>query len=113
MDDICECKDIFVVRGDILEVSFKFTSVPKEAISRVLFRTYSGYLEVELAYSDEQDAYVLRMESDFTDNLIPAIASYDLVIELADNNLLTAVHEGLFAVLKKKNWAEECQNDGN
>lgn len=112
MSEICECKDVLVIRGDVLEITFNFTNIPQEAVSRVLFRTCCGRLEVECVYSEDSQGYVLRLESEVTDGLTPVISSYDLVVELADGNFLTVIHEGLFAVLKKKNWVEECQGDG-
>lgn len=106
MENICEAKDIMVVQGDILEAYFQFTGLERTAVDKVYFVSRGEQLEVECPYVDDA-GYCLRLTSEQTENFVPKICSYDLIAKLTDGNILTALRQRIFAVLKKRNPLQE------
>ena len=103
MSDICKRKDVMVIQGDILEVYFELNGIAPAVVKSAYFESNMTQLYVECPYSSIYDGYCLRLTSDITQSLTPTIGSYDLTVEFIDGNKITVIHEGMFAVLKKRN----------
>lgn len=95
--------NLSVVQGDILEVYFILEGISSEEISSVFFSCAEQSISEECEYSEEEGGYRLRLESDVTEGLAPIYGSYDLTVRFSDGNDFTALYEGDFAVLKKRN----------
>lgn len=98
-----DCQDIIFIQGDVLEIYFCFENIDPSLFRRAIFKSEKANLYVECPYSSQRGGWCLRLTSEQTELLKPTIASYDLLLELADGNLLTVAHEVGFAVLKKRN----------
>lgn len=112
MGDFCKPKDVMVMQGDILEVYFELDGIAPEAVKTVYFSSDKANLLVYCPYSQFRDGYCLRIGSEYTELMRPIICSYDLTVEFYDGNRITVIHEGCFAVLKKRNFIEE-DDDGS
>lgn len=98
-----DCQDIMFIQGDVVEVWFYFEDLEPKSVTRAILKSEKANLYVECPYSEVRGGFCFRLESEQTELLKPTIASYDLLLELADGNLLTVAHEVGFAVLKKRN----------
>lgn len=113
MEDFCKRIDIMFIQGDIVDVTFELPNMPRESVSKVLVNAKGLGLSIECPYADYAGGYVFRLESETTFSLPTVIASYDLVVELADGNYMTMIHEALFAVLKRRNCMGGEADDGS
>lgn len=100
-----EC-NISVIQGDVLELYFIIENIDKEQIEQVFFTCNEKGIQVELEYSEDEQGYALRLESADTSELEVGLSSYDLTLKFADEGYFTAVYEGIFDVLPKKNKVE-------
>lgn len=107
MGDFCCKKDVFVIKGDLLEVYFEMGGIPPESVKTVYFISDVAGISTCCPYSKVQEGYCLRLDSEVTNTLDPCIGSYDVIVEFVDGNLLTVIREGLFAVLKTRNSGVE------
>ena len=110
MGDFCCKKDVFVIKGDVLEVYFELDGIPRETVKEVVFNCDCADIHTCCPFSEERGGYCLRIRSEDTELHNPCIGSYDLVVEFIDGEFLTVVHEGLFAVLKRRNDGTEVAN---
>lgn len=99
----CENNNISVIQGDILEIYFVLEGISSEEISKVFFSCAEQSIVEECEYSSSEEGYGLRLDSDVTSGLKPCQSRYDLTVRFADGNDFTAVYEGVFAVLEKRN----------
>lgn len=102
---------ITVIQGDILEVYFALENIPSDNIDKVFFTCKCKGIDAECEYSEEEDGYCLRLESEETRDLPAGVSTYDLTIRFTDGNDFTAVYNGAFSVLEKRNPVSEVQDE--
>lgn len=95
--------DIIVIQGDTLKVNFCFCDIENNNIKEVLFTSNRANINLSLPYNEEEQGYILLLDCDTTEKMLSVICNYDLTIELADGTRKTMIHNGVFAVLKKRN----------
>lgn len=108
--------EIRFIKGDVLEVYFVVDDIELEYISRVVFSCVAGKILCDLPYSEEQEAFCLRFNSQMSDAIQPGFYTYDLTLELAGGSRITLLHNEDFVVLKKKNTLNEeayIEDEGN
>ncbi len=98
-----DSQGIMFPRGDVVEIYFELEGIEREQVNNLYFSCEKLGLFYELPYEESKNAYYLRINTEDSWKLLPAIATYDITLELADTNTLTLIASAPFVVLKKRN----------
>ncbi|MGN1060146.1 MAG: hypothetical protein ACI4QN_00285, partial [Candidatus Coproplasma sp.] len=95
------------IAGDIFEAYFKLENIDKSLIEEVVFTCSAKGVQATCEYSEDEEAYCLRLESAETAELETGIANYDLTIKFLDGQNFTAIYENALNILPKRNKLNE------
>lgn len=107
MTDFSKENGITLIAGDILEVYFVLENIDHEQVEEVIFTCADKGIQNVCEYSEEDDGFCLRLDSEETRELECGMATYDLTIRYADGNDFTAVYENALNILPKRNKVSE------
>lgn len=107
MTDFTTKNKLSFVAGDVFEVYFKLENIDNSQIKEVVFTCGDKGIEATCEYSEDEEAYCLRLESSETAELEAGIATYDLTIKFLDEQYFTAVYENALNILPKRNKLSE------